>query len=288
MVIRAQNSFWRGLAPYLLLSAALIGGYLFSPAAKTVFSSLAVIGIPIHFIASLPSTTLAAMQGRLTSTDQFRRQSEILRERNLLLQARLHRFEFLETENVRLRELLAAAPQEVEKVTLAALVAVNLERGSESVLVDKGSADGISVGQSVIDAGGIVGQITKVSLFTSKVSLISQEDQAVPTQVARSGIRAVVYGGGANRPLRVMYLDRNADIRPDDVLVTSGLGGRYPPGYPVAKVSAVQRNISESFMTIAAEPLSRLGNDREVLILWPVKQPRSGPSAADAPTEVEN
>lgn len=272
MAIRAQNSFWRGLAPYILLSVALIAGYVVSPAAKTVFSGLAIIGIPIHFVASLPSTMLDAMQGRLTSTDQLRRDAELLRERNLILQTRLHRFEFLETENTRLRELLAAAPQAVEKVTLAALVAVNLERGSESVLVDKGSADGISIGQAVIDAGGVVGQITKVSLFTSKVSLISQEDQAVPVQVARSGIRAVVYGGGANRPLRVMYLDRNADIRPDDVLITSGLGGRYPPGYPFAQVSSVQRNVSESFMTISATPLSRLGNDREVLILWPENQ----------------
>lgn len=227
-----------------------------------------MIGIPVHFVASLPSMTWAAMQGRLTSTDQLQRQYESLRERNLILQARLHRFEFLESENTRLRELLAAAPQSVEKVTLAALVAVNPYPGSQSIFIDKGTADGIFVGQPVIDAGGVVGQVTRASLFTSKVSLITQEDQAVPVQVARSGVRAVVYGGGRNRSLRVMYLDRNVDIRPDDVLVSSGLGGRYPPGYPVAVVTGVERNISESFMKIEAAPVSRLDNDREVLILW--------------------
>ena len=86
--------------------------------------------------------------------------------------------------------------------------------------------------------------------------------------MARSGLRTVTYGGGPNRPLRVLYLDRNADIRAGDLLVTSGLGGRYPPGYPVALITGVERNLAEAFMTIAAEPTSHLGRDREVLLLW--------------------
>jgi len=150
---------------------------------------------------------------------------------------------------------------------------VNPDPGALAVMINKGSADGIFQGQPVVDSGGLVGQITQPGLFHSKVSLITQEDQAVPTQVARSGLRAVVYGGGPGRPLRVLYLDRNADVRAGDLLVTSGLGGRYPPGYPVARITAVERNLAEAFMTIAAEPASHLGRDREVLLLWlPAKE----------------
>ena len=134
-----------------------------------------------------------------------------------------------------------------------------------------GNADDVYIGQPVIDAGGIVGQVTKSSLFTSKISLITEESQAVPVQVVRSGVRAILYGGGKNRTLRVMYLDRNVDIQPDDVLVSSGLGEIYPPGYPVAVVTAVERNIAESFMNIEARPMSHLGRDREVLLLWPAQ-----------------
>jgi len=268
MVERGDGGIVRGLGPYLLLSLALMVAYFYIAPVRTVAQSAAVIGIPIHFLASLPSTALNAMQGHLTSADQLRSEFEAMRQRNLILQTRLHRFEFLENENSRLRQLLSATPSQAEQVTLAALIAVNPDPGALAVLIDKGSADGIFRGQPVVDSGGLVGQVTKPGLFRSKVSLITQEDQAVPAQVARSGLRTVVYGGGPNRPLRVLYLDRNADIRTGDLLVTSGLGGRYPPGYPVARITAVERNLAESFMKIGAEPASHLGRDREVLLLW--------------------
>jgi rod shape-determining protein MreC len=268
MVKRGDSGVVRGLGPYLLLSAALIAAYLYLAPVRTVTQSAAVIGIPIHFLASLPSTALNAMQGHLTTTDQLRFEFEAIRQRNLILRTRLHRFEFLENENARLRALLSATPSEAEQVTLAALLAVNPDPGTLTVLIDKGSADGVFQGQPVVDSGGLIGQVTKPGLFRSKVSLITQEDQAVPAQVARSGLRTVTYGGGSNRPLRVLYLDRNADIRAGDLLVTSGLGGRYPPGYPVALITGVERNLAEAFMTIAAEPASHLGRDREVLLLW--------------------
>jgi len=287
MVKRGDSSVVRGLGPYLLLSAALIAAYLYLAPVRTVAQSAAVIGIPIHFLASLPSTALSAMQGHLTTTDQLRNEFEAMRQRNLILRTRLHRFEFLENENARLRALLSATPSEAEQVTLAALLAVNPDPGTLTVLIDKGSADGVFQGQPVVDSGGLIGQVTKPGLFRSKVSLITQEDQAVPAQVARSGLRTVTYGGGLNRPLRVLYLDRNADIRTGDLLLTSGLGGRYPPGYPVARITGVERNLTEAFMTIAAEPVSHLGRDREVLLLW---LPKEGTSLREeeVPTEADD
>ena len=284
MVKRGDSGVVRGLGPYLLLSAALIAAYLYLAPVRTVTQSAAVIGIPIHFLASLPSTALNAMQGHLTTTDQLRFEFEAIRQRNLILRTRLHRFEFLENENARLRALLSATPSEAEQVTLAALLAVNPDPGTLTVLIDKGSADGVFQGQPVVDSGGLIGQVTKPGLFRSKVSLITQEDQAVPAQVARSGLRTVTYGGGPNRSLRVLYLDRNADIRAGDLLVTSGLGGRYPPGYPVALITGVERNLAEAFMTIAAEPASHLGRDREVLLLW---LPEEGTSLHEEEVETE-
>lgn len=288
-MVKSRDGVVRGLGPYLLLSVALITAYFHLPPVRTVAQSAAVIGIPVHFFASLPSTVLQAMQGHLTTTDQLRSDFEAMRQRNLILQTRLHRFEFLENENARLRELLSAIPFQAEQVTLAALIAVNPDPGALAVMINKGSADGIFQGQPVVDSGGLVGQITQPGLFHSKVSLITQEDQAVPTQVARSGLRAVVYGGGFGRPLRVLYLDRNADVRAGDLLVTSGLGGRYPPGYPVARITAVERNLAEAFMTIAAEPASHLGRDREVLLLWlPAKEAAVPDEKLDAQLETED
>ena len=272
-MVKSRDGVVRSLGPYLLLSAALIAAYLYLPSVRTVAQSAAVIGIPIHFLASLPSTALNGMQGHLTTADQLRGDFEAMRQRNLILQARLHRFEFLENENARLRELLSSMPSQAEQVTLAALLAINPDHAALAVMINKGSADGIFQGQPVVDSGGLVGQVTKPSLFFSKVSLITQEDQAVPTQVARSGLRTVVYGSGSGRLLRVPYLDRNADVRAGDLLVTSGLGGRYPPGYPVARITAVERNLAEAFMKITAEAASHLGRDREVLLLWlPTKE----------------
>jgi len=267
-VSRAPNQVMRGLVPYVLLSIILISAYYYNPAVRRAAQSAAVIGIPVHFLASLPSMALEGMQGKLRPTGQLRRDYTALREHNLILQTRLHRFEFLESENRRLRKMLSATPPESEKVTLATLVAVNPDPRSQTVLVNKGSADGVFEGQPVVDAGGIVGQVTRPGVFRSTVSLLTRENQAVPAQVARSGLRTVIYGGGRNRPLRVLYLDRNADIRTGDLLMTSGLAGRYPAGYPVARITVVERNLAESFMNIAAEPTSHLGREREVLLLW--------------------
>ena len=265
---RTRNSAIRGLGLYVLLSAGLITAHDYSPVVRQIFQFAAVIGVPVHFLASLPSTVLERMQGKLEPTDQLRRNYAALREHNLILQARLHRFEFLESENIQLRRLLSAVPATAEKVTLAALVAVNPDPKGQAVLINKGTADGVFQGQPVVDAGGIVGQVTRPGMFRSTVSLVTRENQGIPVQAARSSLRAVIYGGGRNRPLRVLYLDRNSDIRTGDLLVTSGLAGRYPAGYPVALVTAVERNLSESFMNVAAEPTSHLGSEREVLLLW--------------------
>ena len=268
MVNRTANNFISGVLPYLLLSVALILGYQGSESARNVFHSAAVIGVPVHFFAALPSSSWRVMQGKLSPVDEIRRDYVALRKHNLILQARLKRFDFLESENMRLRGLLDAKPLLSEQVILASIIEVNPDPRKQRILINKGSADGIYEGQPVVDSKGVIGQVTNRGLFRSTVSLLTENNQAVPVQIVRNGLRAVVYGGGHNRPLRVLYLDRNADVQTGDLLVASGLGGRYPVGYPVAKVTAVESNLAEPFMSISAEAESLLGSLRDVLVLW--------------------
>ena len=265
---RTENKLITGLLPYLLASVVLISGYQSSENIRKIFNSAAVLGVPVHFFASLPTTAWNFMQGKLTPAGEIRRDYVELRQHNLVLQARLKRFDFLENENMRLRALLAAKPLLSEEAILASIIEVDPDPRNQYILINKGSAGDVFEGQPVIDSKGVLGQVTNNGLFRSTVSLITEVNQAVPVQIVRNGLRAVIYGGGFSRPLRVLYLDRNADVQIGDLLVASGLGGRYPVGYPVAKVISIESNVAEPFMSILAEPTSFQGSQRDVLLLW--------------------
>ncbi|HCY13341.1 MAG TPA: rod shape-determining protein MreC [Gammaproteobacteria bacterium] len=274
-----------GLLPYVLLSVLLMVADRHSDSVRQATHAVAVVGIPVHFLATLPTRTLRWMEGSLESPQELKQQYAVLQEKHLILQTRLQRYELLEVENARLRRLLSAIPTASEQVLLARLIDVDLDPRAQDILIDKGSADGVFDGQPVVDGGGIVGQVTAAGLFRSAVRPVTDLAQAVPVQVLRNGLRAVVYGGGRGQLLRVLYLDRNADIRVGDLLASSGLGGRYPVGYPVAQVKTVERNLSESFMTVRAKPASQLGSEREVALLWLTD---GRPSNAGIPAEVGN
>ncbi len=274
-----------GLLPYALLSVLLMAADRHSDSVRQATHAVAVVGIPVHFLATLPTRTLRWMEGSLESPQELKQQYAVLQEKHLILQTRLQRYELLEVENARLRRLLSALPTASEQVLLARLIDVDLDPRAQDILIDKGSADGVFDGQPVVDGGGIVGQVTAAGLFRSAVRPVTDLAQAVPVQVLRNGLRAVVYGGGRGQLLRVLYLDRNADIRVGDLLASSGLGGRYPVGYPVAQVKTVERNLSESFMTVRAKPASQLGSEREVALLWLTD---GRPSNAGIPAEVGN
>ncbi|MGH7461879.1 MAG: rod shape-determining protein MreC, partial [Longimicrobiales bacterium] len=150
------------------------------------------------------------------------------------------------------------------------------------VVINKGQREGAYDGQPVVDAGGVVGQLVHVGPFSSTVLLISDPSHALPVQVNRNGLRAVAVGSGQDNALLLEYLPTNSDIREGDLIVSSGLGRRFPSGYPVGNISAIKLEPGEPFAKVTVTPSARLGRSREVLLLWPQEQDQAAESAGVA------
>ena len=174
----------------------------------------------------------------------------------------------LERENEALRHLLDAAEKVQDKVLMAELIEVSLDPYTHKILVDRGLRDGTHIGQPVFDPTGVMGQVTQVMPFTSAVTLITDPGHAIPVQVRRNGLRAVAFGTGNSDRMRISYLSQVADIRVGDVLLSSGLGGRFPTGYPVAKVLSVENDPGEAFLHIEAQPTAKIDRSSQVLLVW--------------------
>lgn len=249
-----------------------------------VRSALAVVVYPLYYLASLPDRLARQLQGRMATEDELRQENESLYQDILLLKARLQRLEALEAENMRLRDLLGSSFKVGDRVLIAELMAVDLDPYRQQVLVDKGSAAGVFVGQPVLDANAVMGQVVRVDPLSATVLLITDATHGLPVQVNRNGLRTVAQGTGFIDRLEINYLPKNADIRAGDLLVTSGLGGHFPPGYPVARVAQVLREPSKPFATVIAEPTARLDRSREVLLVW-TPPPALANNAAAPPPE---
>ena len=184
------------------------------------------------------------------------------------MRARLQQFEALEAENMRLRDLVGSSFKIGDRVLIAELLAVDLDPYKQQVVINQGSLAGVFVGQPVLDANAVMGQVIQVTPMTSTVLLITDASHALPVQVNRNGLRTIAFGTGRIHELELPHLPHNADIREDDLLVTSGLAGHFPPGYPVARVTQVNREPGEPFATVIATPSAHLERTREVLLVW--------------------
>lgn len=235
---------------------------------ESVRSGLSVAVYPIRLAVDLPSRALGWAAESLSSRSRLLEENRRLREERLQFLARLQRLEALQAENGRLRALLDSAPRLADRVLVANILSVDLDPFQHRLVVDKGSRDDVYVGQAMLDAGGIVGQVTRVEPFTSEAILISDPGHATPVEVNRNGLRTVALGTGDSSRIDLPFLPNNADIREGDLLVSSGLGGTFPPGYPVARVTEIERVAGESFAVIAAEPTGALNREREVLMVW--------------------
>lgn len=231
-------------------------------------STLSVVVYPLHLVASLPETLGGFVQGRLAKEEELRRHNEALHRENLVLSARLQQFEALEAENMRLRDLLGSSFKIGDRVLIAELLSVDLNPYRHQVLINKGDTSGVYEGQPVLDANAVMGQIVRVNPLSSAVLLITDADHALPVQINRNGLRTVAAGTGFVNRLELPHLPNNADVQVGDLLVTSGLGGRFPPGYPVARVTEVRRDSGKPFATVVAAPTARLDRTREVLLVW--------------------
>jgi rod shape-determining protein MreC len=245
-------------------------------------AALAVAVYPIHVLASAPGRLARSMDGRLATEADLRERNALLERENLALRGRMQTFEALEAENRRLRDLLGSSFKVGDRVLVAELLQVDLDPYRQQVLVDKGSRAGVHVGQPVLDANAVMGQVVATSPLTATVLLITDAAHSLPVQVNRNGLRTIANGTGLINQLTLPHLPKNADVRAGDLLVTSGFGGVFPAGYPVARITRVDDDPNSQFATVLAEPTARLDRSQEVLLVWTLAPPPEG-LGADAP-----
>jgi rod shape-determining protein MreC len=269
----------------LLALAVMVGDHR-AQLGQPVRDALSLMTYPVHFLVNLPGELGGFMSERVTSRRTLIEDNARLRAQHLLYETRLQRLEALERENMNLRDLLQSSYQIGEPVIIAELLRVNLDPYSHLLQINKGRTAGVYVGQSVLDAKGIMGQIDQAGPLSATVRLITDPNHAIPVRVNRNGLRAIALGTGDLHRLELANLPNNADIAVGDLLVSSGLGERFPPGYPVATVTSVETGSGQAFARVEARPLALLDRSREVLLVRPQiaqpveASPRDGSPAA--------
>jgi rod shape-determining protein MreC len=233
-------------------------------------STLAFLTYPLHYAADLPFTLSRWLTEVTSSRTELLDENRALREQNLRLRGELQKYESLQAENMRLRDLVDSSFKIGDRVLVAELSAVDLDPYKQKVVINKGAVSGTFVGQPVLDAHAVMGQVINVSPFESTVLLITDTSHALPVQVLRNGLRTIALGTGRVDQLKLPYLPTNSDIVEGDLLVTSGLGGKFPPGYPVATVTRIDRSPDAPFSVVLAAPRAHLDRSREVLLVWTV------------------
>ena len=236
---------------------------------KPVRSALATAVYPIQSLAAMPSSFSDWFIEMFQDRGDLRERITTLEAQALIQNVRMQRIQALERENMRLRELLGSSFRLQERVQIAELLSVDLDPFYQHVIIDKGKQFGVYEGQPVLDSRGVMGQVAEVSQLSSRVVLLTDPSHSIPVQIVRNGLRAVVTGRGLGEPLQVEYLPHNADIREGDWLVTSGLGGRFPVGYPVGQVMAVDFPQGKAFGEISVKPAAQLATSRELMLVLP-------------------
>lgn len=234
---------------------------------------LTVVVAPVQYVVSVPAKLINALSDNLTTRQKLLAENAALHAQELLLKAQLQKLNALQNENGQLRALLTSARQiHNQRLMVAQLLSVDTDPLISEMVLDKGEKDGVYVGQPVLDAYGIMGQVIHVGPLTSRVLLVTDLRSAVPSQDARSGVRGLVVGRGKLSNLALIDIPNTVvDIRPGDVLVSSGLSGRYPAGYPVGIIKSVQRKPSEQFTQVEVLPQAQLNRSQQVLLIWPSK-----------------
>ncbi|MFQ1633093.1 rod shape-determining protein MreC [Aeromonas veronii] len=245
---------------------------------------------PLQYMANAPGTLLDTMSTQVQTRADLIEQTKQQEQQLFTLRARLLKMDQLEHENQRLRELLGSPVHKESRKMVAELLSVDSDPFSHQVLINKGALDGVYNGQAVINDQGVIGQVLHVGSTTSRVLLITDSSHGIPVRVLRNDLRAIASGSGELDKLELRNLPRNTDIQVGDLLVTSGLGGRFPEGYPVATVTRSEYVEGKPFAQVEAKPLVELDRLRYLLLLWTDKKPevhdedgvRAAPAASAA------
>ncbi|WP_301595982.1 rod shape-determining protein MreC [Pseudomonas nitroreducens] len=235
---------------------------------KPVRSQMGLVLSPFYGIADIPVRAWEGVRDQFTSRSELLAENERLKAEQLLMQRRLQKLATLTEQNVRLRELLNSSALVDDKVLVGELIGVDPNPFTQRILIDKGEKDGVFQGQPVLDASGLMGQVVEVMPYTARVLLLTDTTHSIPVQVNRNGLRAIAVGTGNPERLELRYVADTADIKEGDLLVSSGLGQRFPAGYPVAVVKEVLHDTGGPFATIRAVPTAKMNRSRYVLLVF--------------------
>jgi len=247
-----------------------------------VRSVLTTVVAPIQIMVDKPSQIWRWANRTTTDYQTLHDENQELKAQALILQRKLQKLTALNTENVRLRELLNASAKLDDKVMVAEVIGVDPDPFTHEVVINKGLNEGVALGQPLLDAYGVMGQVIGVSQYTSRVMLITDPRHSVPVQDNRSGVRAIAVGQGQDRLLALQYIPDTSDIQVGDVLLSSGLGARFPAGYPVAEVTEVTHDPGQAFAEVLVTAVAHLHRSRQVLLVREQEQPASSPATVTA------
>jgi rod shape-determining protein MreC len=249
--------------------------------AEGLRSTLALVVYPLQRLATAPFQFVSNIGGYFSSQSQLMEENDKLRAKALAYSQDAQRYQAAEAEAAQLRRLVGAS----ERIEVTSMPAEILYAGRDpyahKIFIDRGATQGVRPGSPVADENGVVGQVTRVHPLLSEVTLLTDQDQAIPVQVVRSGLRAVAFGSGPAGTLELRFMAANAEIQNGDRLVTSGIDGTYPPGLPVATVVRIERDAELSFARVVCKPAAGVDSGRFVLVLG------NEPKAVPRPDETQ-
>ena len=235
---------------------------------KPVRSQISLVLMESYWITDLPQRLWQGVASQFGSRTELVAENEKLKTENLLLQGRMQKLAALTEQNVRLRELLNSSALVNEKVEVAELIGMDPNPFTHRIIINKGERDGVVLGQPVLDARGLMGQVVELMPYTSRVLLLTDTTHSIPVQVNRNGLRAIASGTGNPERLELRHVADTADIKEGDLLVSSGLGQRFPAGYPVATVKEVIHDSGQPFAIVRAVPTAALNRSRYLLLVF--------------------
>jgi rod shape-determining protein MreC len=230
--------------------------------------TLSIVTSPIQYVASIPAEIAHWSQSSVVSRGELEEENARLNAEVLVLKRRVQKLASTVAENTRLKELMNATDVVDDQVLIAEIIGVDPDPYRHEAIVNKGAGDDVFVGQAVLDAEGLMGQVIEVGPLSSRVLLISDISHGIPVHVNRNGVRAIAVGSGKLDQLDLIHVPDTADIVRGDLLVSSGLGGRFPKGYPVGVVTRVEHDPGRPFALVEAKPMANLDRSRHVLLVF--------------------
>jgi rod shape-determining protein MreC len=252
---------------YAALSIALMYYDQHGHLAQRLRFALDAAAYPVQIAVSSPGAAWRRMTQSFQSRDELRAETEQLRARVSGLELSVIRQAALEQENNELRGLRQSLPPFIKHWQLAEIISVETNPLRQRVVINKGTRDGVVPSQAVVDGSGVLGQVARVGPWSAEVILVTDPEHAIPVEITRNSLRSIAVGSGNTGELALPYLAVNSDVKSGDLLVSSGLGGVFPAGLPVAKISGVRREANQLLAQVRAQPLATVEKDREVILL---------------------